>query len=386
MPTRDPALLAECRALRAAVTGHATLAALESALEWPALRTRFTGLLGTIRRHVPDAPPAAPAALSLPGALRIVQWNIEHGNAYEAIEAALLGHPDLAGADLITLEEVDLGCARSGNRDVAGELARRLGLQAVWAPLFLETTSGRHDDLRRAAGRANDEGLFGIAILSRWALGDVHLLELPSPRELQFGRERMVGRHVALIAEVLRPDGAFVAVATHLEVHRTREHRAEQVRQIVAALATETRPVVLAGDFNSHTFDRGLWHAPVQGTLALTLTPTPLLRARLNHPDRGPFHETLFDVLRHAGFEWTRAADFAPTLRLQDERLEEMRALPWLLRAPAARVLRWAVHRGAMRLDWICGRGWADATGGTVAGLDGPGGASDHAPVVATLC
>jgi hypothetical protein len=49
----------------------------------------------------------------------------------------------------------------------------------------------------------------------------------------------------------------------------------------------------------------------------------------------------------------------------------------------------WAAGRGKLRLDWFAGRGWIDAAaeprsrGRTVRGLDGPGKASDHAPIVA---
>jgi hypothetical protein len=92
-----------------------------------------------------------------PARLRAVHWNIEHGNWYPQVESALREHAELAAADLLTLNEVDLGMARAGNRDVAGDLAQALGLHAVWAPLFLETTPGRHDDVRAAAGRPNQE-------------------------------------------------------------------------------------------------------------------------------------------------------------------------------------------------------------------------------------
>jgi endonuclease/exonuclease/phosphatase family metal-dependent hydrolase len=380
--SRDPALLTECRALQRAVAVHPTLAALESAPEWPAVQTQLAALLGEVRRF---APAAEPAPGSDPKRVKLVQWNIEHGNWYEQVERAFRERPELADADVVTLDEVDLGCARAGNRDVARDLATALGMHMAWAPLFLETTVGRDDDPRMAAGRENEEGLFGIAILSRWPIGETRLVELPSPRLLQFELERMVGRHAALIAEILRPGAPFVAVAAHLEVHRTREHRAEQVRQVVRALANETRPVVLAGDFNTHTFDRGLWHSALQGASALLLMPGPALRWRLLHPDRGRAHEWLFDVLRSAGFEWEPFIDHDPTLQLRDERLEELHALPWLVRVPARHVLNWAIHRGALRLDWICGRGWKGGSGRTVHGLDGHDLASDHAPIVAEL-
>lgn len=380
--SREPALLAECRALADAVRPHATLAALHAAPEWAELGPRFEALLGAVRRHAPASPPA-PAAD--PERVRFVQWNIEHGNWYERVEAALRTHADLAGADVIALDEVDLGCARAANRDVTADLAAALGLHGAWGPLFLETTVGRDDDPRMAAGRENEEGLFGNAVLSRWPLGEARVIGLPSPKQVQFEAERMVGRHAALAVEVLHPRRPFVVVAAHLEVHRTRAHRAAQVAVLARALAHEKRPVVLAGDFNTHTFDRGLWHSPLHGAAALLALPGPALRARLTRPDRGFSHEPLFDVLREAGFTWEPFNDFAPTLQLRDDRLDELHALPALLRVPAARVLSWAVRRGALRLDWICGRGWRGGRGRTVRGLDGPGGASDHAPITAVL-
>lgn len=380
--SRTPSLLAECRALQAAVAAHPTLAALESAPDWPQLEARLATLLGTVHRTDPGRP-VAPAAD--PSRVRLVQWNIEHGNWYPQVESALLAHPELAGADVITLDEIDLGCARAGNRDVAADLARALGMHAAWAPLFLETTVGRDDDPRMAAGRTNEEGLFGIAVLSRWPLGEARIVELPSPRRLQFELERMIGRHGALIVEVLRPGAPFVAVAAHLEVHRTRAHRADQMRAIVDALASERRPVAIAGDFNTHTFDRGLWHSALHGASALLLYPGALLRRRLLHPDEGFAHEPLFDELRRGGFAWAPYVDFAPTLQLRFDRLEELQMLPGPLHALADRVLGWAVRRGALRLDWICGRGWRGGSGRTVHGLDGRDLAADHAPIVADL-
>ncbi|MFN8587322.1 MAG: endonuclease/exonuclease/phosphatase family protein [Candidatus Eisenbacteria bacterium] len=378
----DSSLLSECRDLVRAVTPWPDLAALHGSPAWRTLGPRFDVLLHTVRRHEPPAEPAPPRD---PARVRVVQWNIEHGNWYDQVERAFLERDELAAPDVITLDEVDFGCARAANRDVTADLAQALNLYGAWAPLFLETTVGRDDDPRMAAGRENTYGLFGIAVLSRWPIGEVRIVDLPSPQALQFDLERMVGRHAALVAEILRPGAPFVAVAAHLEVHRTRAHRAAQARVIADALAHERRPVVLAGDFNSHTFDRGLWHSSLHGATALMLWPGPALRYRLVHPDRGFAREPLFDVLREAGFRWDDWTDGRPTLQLREDRLEEAQALPGPLRGAASRVLDWAMRRGTLRLDWITGRGWSSGTGNTVLGLDGAGRASDHAPITAQL-
>jgi endonuclease/exonuclease/phosphatase family metal-dependent hydrolase len=315
--------------------------------------------------------------------VRAVHWNLEHGNQYVRIEREVLTNSDLCDADLVLVNEVDIGMARSGNRDVAAELAGALSLHGVFAPLFLETTLGRDDDVRLAATRENQEGLFGMAILSRWPVSGARIVELPSPERIQFDLERMIGRHVGLIATIERPGAPFTAVTAHLEVHRTRLHRAAQVRVLTAALRDETRPVILAGDFNTHTFDRGLWHAPLTGGLALMLSPVGALQRRLLHPDQGPAQEPLFDELRAAGFEWAPFTDREPTLRLRFERLDELRRLFGPAHGLARRALAWAERRARLRLDWFAGRGWHGGRGFTVPGLDGPGQASDHAPIVA---
>jgi endonuclease/exonuclease/phosphatase family metal-dependent hydrolase len=87
--------------------------------------------------------------------------------------------------------------------------------------------------------------------------------------------------------------------------------------------------------------------------------------------------------LRRAGFEWEPFCDGSPTLQLRFERLDEVRALPKPLRTTARRALDWAERRARLRLDWFAGRGWRGGSGTTVRGLDGPGRASDHAPLTA---
>jgi endonuclease/exonuclease/phosphatase family metal-dependent hydrolase len=376
--------VAEARALREALRRHATLEALRADPAWPELEARLSALLAPVRLWSPEHArgPARSGAT-----VRVGHWNLEHGNRFDAIARALETHPSLAGADLVTLNEVDLGMARSGNRDVARELASRLGLHAAWGALFLESTRGRDDDALTAAPHDNAESLFGLAMLSRWPLANARLIPLPGPERLLFERERMAGRFVALVCDVAHPTRPFVAATVHLEVHRTRAHRAAQMRRVLESLRGETRPVVIAGDWNTHTFDRGEAHATLEAALALLAWPGRSLAARLTRPDRGRHRERVFDELAHAGFHWDRYADRSPTLGLRFERLGEVHALPQPLRMLASRGLAWAERRARLRLDWIAARGFRDdaGSGETIVGLDGPGRASDHAPIVAEL-
>ncbi len=377
-PSRDSALLVECRGLVGALRRHPTLAALHAAPDWPELERRLRAVLSTVRRLAPGRDPRPPRD---PVRVRAVHWNIEHGNWYPRVEHALRTHPQLAHADLVTLNEVDLGMARAANRDVAADLAAALGLHGAWAPLFIETTRGRDDDEREAAGRGNQESLFGLAILSRWPIAETRIVELPSPERYQFDAEGMYGRHIALVATIDRPREPFVAVTAHLEVHRTREHRAVQARHLTHSLQHETRPLILGGDFNSHTFDRGRWWDPLAGAMVLASWPGGMLRRRLLWPDRSPAREPLFDALRAANLDWQRYTDRQPTLHLRFDRLPEARGP---LAAPVAHhLLGWVERRTQLKLDWFAGRGWREGRGMTVGDLDGPGLPSDHAPLTA---
>jgi endonuclease/exonuclease/phosphatase family metal-dependent hydrolase len=381
----DPELKAECDALKRAVERFATIEMLRASPEWPSLKARLDRLFSVPRRYAPAASRAAAdlGADAPTSPVKVVHWNIEHGNWYEHVERALLEDPTLAGADLLMFNEIDLGMARAGNRDVTGDLAAALGLHGVWAPLFLETTAGRDDDVRMAAGRANEEGLFGLGILSRWPIGEVRLIELPSPEKYQFDLERMVGHHVGLVATIERPGAPFVAASSHLEVHRQRAHRAAQMETLLAALRDERRPIVLAGDYNTHTFERGRPWDPLVGAAVLMFAPLSSLQRRLLYPDRGPARERLFDALARHGFAWERWVDREPTLELRFERLDELRGFPDFVQRAVKSTLHWAERRGRLRLDWFAGRGWNGGRGVTVKGWDGPGKASDHAPIVA---
>jgi endonuclease/exonuclease/phosphatase (EEP) superfamily protein YafD len=153
------------------------------------------------------------------------------------------------------------------------------------------------------------------------------------------------------------------------------------MRALLDHLKDERRPIVIGGDFNSHTFDRGEWWHPALGALVLSAWPEAPLRRRLLWPDQGPAREPLFEALREAGFTWERHADREATLQLQFARVPEAGGpFAW----PAARpLLARAERRAHLKLDWFAGRGWQGGTGATIKGLSGPGGASDHAPIVA---
>src|SRR5215831_7117374 len=67
---------------------------------------------------------------------RAVTWNIERGIEFEGILHTFRTHPILKEADLYFIPETDMGMVRSGNRNVARELAEALQLHYYFVPTY----------------------------------------------------------------------------------------------------------------------------------------------------------------------------------------------------------------------------------------------------------
>lgn len=90
--------------------------------------------------------------------LRFVQWNIERGYKMPEIINILQAHK----ADVICLQELDIGCERSEYRNVAQEIAEALRMKLAFVTEFVELHSPlRGKDLQGG-------GVHGNAILSRF--------------------------------------------------------------------------------------------------------------------------------------------------------------------------------------------------------------------------
>jgi len=168
--------------------------------------------------------------------MRLATYNVHHG-------APTRGPVDLdrtievcrvLDADLLAVQELDSGVARSGGIDQPRALSTRLGLHAAFA----------------APVRIGEDGRYGHALFARHPLTDVEQIELT----VTPGREH----RTALLATV-ELDGTLVEVcALHLENPRqadvARPTALEQARfafdLIVARAERSGRPAVVLGDLN----------------------------------------------------------------------------------------------------------------------------------------
>ena len=129
-------------------------------------------------------------------------------------------------ADIVLLQEV----ARTTTMHADRWLAERLGLATIYA-----VANGDVDAI------GFEEGL---AILSRFPLGDIHL------RRLSRGRNPFA-RRVALGAHVQTPHGSLLVVSVHLGL--VQRHNADQIRRLRDWVRTISGGdvAVVGGDFNA---------------------------------------------------------------------------------------------------------------------------------------
>lgn len=256
--------------------------------------------------------------------LRIASWNIERGLNFDLIKLAL-SDPDefmqdarvragldpqkldavenqlrtLRDADIVVLNEVDLGMKRTDYRDVTRDLARALGMNYVFGVEFVEVD--RLNDLGLEQIQLEDPalaqqmreelqpdparylGLHGNAILSRYPIQNARIFRLPvcydwyqaeraAISKLEQGKrlaankvfleriEREVrrGGRMAIIADVRipdLPDGLATVVNVHLENKCKPECRTRQMDALLSRIKEVEHPVIVAGDLNTSGTD-----------------------------------------------------------------------------------------------------------------------------------
>jgi len=169
---------------------------------------------------------AARAAAPRPGApFRVVSFNVAHAIEIDhAIEVLRLA-PELRGADVVALQEMDAPGAE--------RIARALGFHAVYFP------SGVHPAHRKD---------FGCAVLSPWPL------EAPSKVLLPHGARVSGLRRAATAATVVRGRERVRVYSVHLPapVSISPGARRDELRVLAGEALGHDGPVVIAGDFNSH--------------------------------------------------------------------------------------------------------------------------------------
>lgn len=168
--------------------------------------------------------------------LAVVSWNIERGVQFQKIFTTLRA----LEPDVILLQEVDRYCRRSGNRDVARDLGRLLGMNWVRA--------GEYQEIGEAGG--TDAAVTGQAILSREPIADAATIVFAEQASFRWRWNPMQPRRGGRIAlEATTAGVRFFNL--HLESGGDDERRARQLAEVIAASKQHGDRAVIAGDFNN---------------------------------------------------------------------------------------------------------------------------------------
>ena len=179
---------------------------------------------------------------------RVLTWNIDRGTELEDVKRTLSGE----SAQLCLLQEVDWNTARTGERDVAGELARYLHMNFAYGIEF--------EELGQEHGQP---AYIGQATLTTLPLRSSRILRfehqsgfwqphswLPSKMPLM---QRRIGDRIALITELTFAHRPLVVYNAHLESRSMGRIQSEQLDEMLAdcrRYPPETA-VILGGDLNT---------------------------------------------------------------------------------------------------------------------------------------
>jgi endonuclease/exonuclease/phosphatase family metal-dependent hydrolase len=166
------------------------------------------------------------------GRLRLASWNVQHGRRPDgAVDPGLLGDVVAAlDADVVGLQEVDVGMDRSGGVDLAAVVAERAGMAVAFG-----------ESLRRGEGR------YGNAVLVRGEVDDVEVVPLPGRPDGRPSEPRTV-----LVTTARTTAAGPVAVGVcHLGL--AGGQAPVQLAAALDALGDRPRPRVLMGDWNLPT-------------------------------------------------------------------------------------------------------------------------------------
>lgn len=210
--------------------------------------------------------------------LRVMSYNVKHGRGMDdrvdlERTAAVIRR---VGPDIVALQEIDVGCGRSGGIDEARRLGELCGMDSAFGR-FMEY----------------DGGEYGMALLSRHEILEVVNVNLPPGSEPR----------TSLVARIRLTESGSEVVVAGIHFYRTEEQRLAQARALVSHLQNETSPVILVGDFNAEPDD------PVMRFLEETFTNVPKGADRFTYPSDRPDKEIDYVLYRPATFFRLSAID-----------------------------------------------------------------------------
>ncbi|MEZ5328206.1 MAG: DUF3472 domain-containing protein [Verrucomicrobiales bacterium] len=165
---------------------------------------------------------ALPARDPSMGQLRVMSYNVKTGKETADL-AAIIRTVD---PDIVALQEVDRGTKRSSGRDTLADLAEATGMHSTY---------GKAMDY--------DGGAYGVAVLSRFPVGEAVVHQLPNEGDLE--------PRILLEVEPRLPRGKLKFFVTHLHAGKEANVRVAQSVEIARIAGAAGEVAIVAGDLNA---------------------------------------------------------------------------------------------------------------------------------------
>jgi len=290
---------------------------------------------------------------------RFLAWNLERGIEYDGQLKVLASHSYLTACDVLLLTETDVGMARSGNRHIARDLARELGMHYAFAPCYVNLSKGAgiehdHED-------ENQLGLHGNAVLSRYPLSNVRSVRLKNGKDKMAGREKRLGQQTALVVDIALPGRPVSAVSVHLDAQSSQPHRRDQMRDVLNGL-TGDNPAIIGGDWNTTTYNSSRAFYAIMGFwLRVFMGADNVIDNHYMHP-YNRFERQLFELLEARGFDFRECnhlGEYTTSYDVDD--IKTHKNLREWVPAWCFAFIRWSLrnHDGKcpLKIDWFATRG-----------------------------
>ena len=214
---------------------------------------------GDVVRFKPTSEPAASPPMA-EKSVRVMQWNIERGAEFRRIAQVLKD----VNADVLCLQELDIGCERSSMRNVPQLLADELGMEGYFLCEFQELEPVPNP--RKAEHAAGPHARHGNAIFTRLpvlAYGSApHTANLDWAVHGAVVDEPRIGARGLQWVKLQLPEGGILHVySSHFEVFCGPNMRvqqfvdmlklAERHRDMLPKDKVESFKAIFCGDFNT---------------------------------------------------------------------------------------------------------------------------------------
>jgi endonuclease/exonuclease/phosphatase family metal-dependent hydrolase len=175
-----------------------------------------------------------PAERDAPESLKVVSYNIRWrgGEELQQLIKLLREDPEIGGAQVIGLQEVDRNKKRTGNANTARQMADALGMRYAWAAPPDSDGDGEEET--------------GVALLSSYPLSDVERVVLEG--------EGPEGRRRVAVGATLRVGRVSLRVySVHAETRMPVEKKVGHWRTVLEDLKRfpEVGGAIILGDFNT---------------------------------------------------------------------------------------------------------------------------------------